>query len=656
MIKRKIYLMLAIVILLGNVAILAQKGKTKPKPKPKTSAPKVAKSSAADDAFNAGATIFKQETPEAYQSALLKFNQALELYQNENDTDGAADCYMIIGKTYGRLKNSNLAVENYGKALNIYRSKNNYEGQAEAENNVAALCRDIGLGLMPTSEPGPKWFDIAIKHYNLALELKDHLKPPVIARIYNGVGECLLGKGNFQEAFEKFTLAYNIWESLTKNEDKVRTYYNLGRTYLILGDAKRGIEFLNQSLNDSRQYNNPILEGDILEDLATYYNANGDLTKAIEYRKRIFDAYRNAKASVVTTTRVLQSINNLSVSYYRAGDFQSSFQYLEQGIQIGTQRGEILSTAYLIGNKGVLLTDQGKYKEAFDYLNQGIDAARKSGNKFSEAYYLASLGMAYLETGNSQQALAYLNQALQAAPVGVEPETEGKVISSLIMAYAVTGDKNKTQEAIRLASARRLDVGGSAGTVQVLYAQGFAQNVFGNFQEGLRLLSQAYSLAGKLNHEVEKAKISYTASFSYLAGSDPQNAVNSAQASHDFYKKIGNDYMDMKTHLVIGTGYSRLNQLDNAVGNFNSAYDIAQKLNDVKTQAIALYDIGLTYRQFQNYPQSIQYFNQSLPLVENTGDKQSQKELLTQIGDAYEKSGDKKKAKEYKDKAKKIKQ
>ncbi|HRH45897.1 MAG TPA: tetratricopeptide repeat protein [Pyrinomonadaceae bacterium] len=643
MIKRNIYLMLAITILLSNLTVLAQKGKTKPKPKPKASTSKVAQSSAADDAFNAGATLFKQETPDAYQSALVKFNQALGLYQNENDSEGAADCYMIIGKIYGRLKDSKQANDNYGKAIEIYRATKNYEGEAQALNNIGALARDLG------------YFDTSVRAYQNALNLQANLKPNVKAQILNGLGESLFSLGRLEEAKAKFNEANGYWAVSVKNEDKVRTTYNLGRISFAYNEIEQALSFLNKALAESRQFDNPVLEGDILEVLATYYNATGELTKAIEYRKRIFDAYSNAKASVVTTTRVLQSVNNLSVSYYRAGDFQSSFQYLDKGIQIGTQRGEILSTAYLIGNKGVLLTDQGKYAEAINYLNQGIEATRKSGNKLPEAYYLASLGMAYLETGNAQQSLMYLNQALQAVPAGVEPETEGKVISSLIMAYAVTGDKNKTQEAIRLASARRLDVGGTAGTVQVLYAQGFAQNVFGNFQEGLRLLSQAYSLASKLNHEVEKAKISYTASFSYLAGNDPQKAVNSAQASHDFYKKIGNDLMDMKTHLVMGTGYSRLNQLDNAVGNFNSAYDLAQKVNDVKTQALALYDIGMTYRQFQNYPQAIQYFNQSLTLVENTGDKQSQKELLTQIGDAYEKSGDKKKSKEYKDKAKKIK-
>ena len=167
-------------------------------------------------------------------------------------------------------------------------------------------------------------------------------------------------------------------------------------------------------------------------------------------------------------TRFLLSVNNLSVSYYRAGDFQNAFQYLEEGIKIGQQRGEVASTAFLIGNKGVLLTDQGKYSEAINFLNQGIAAAKQSGNGFSQAYFLASLGFAEMELGEYAPAINDLNQALQVVPAGSNPEVEGKILSGLIIVYAVTGDKVKTSTAIRLAISRKLDATSTAGTVQAL--------------------------------------------------------------------------------------------------------------------------------------------------------------------------------------------
>ncbi|MBX7169592.1 MAG: tetratricopeptide repeat protein [Pyrinomonadaceae bacterium] len=622
--------------------ILAQKAKPKPKPKPKTAPTQTnSKNSAADKLLDEGIKLFEQGTKESLEAAASKFDSAVRIYQG---SEGTANALMLLGRTYKKLNDLQTAFRHYNNALVEYQSINNTEGKAAALNNMGGVMRDLGK------------FSEALGYYQQSLPLmRQTNNKKGEAQTLNGIGECYFNLGNGQQALQNFQQADSIWQSLDSNEDKVRTTYNLGRIAFAYNEIQQGLNYLNKALNESRQFDNPILEGDILEALAAYYNATGDLTKAIDYRRQIFNAYSNAKASLVSVTRILLSVNNLQVSYYRAGDFQNALQLLDNGIRRGEQAGEIESTAFLIGNKGVLLTDQGKYEEAMKYLNQGITVARQSGNKYSEAYFLASLGIAYAETGEYQEGINYLNQALQTVPAGTEPETEGKVIAGLIAVYAMAGDKNKSNQMIQLAMTRNIDKGVNAGSVMVIYTAGLSALMSGQAQQALQYFNQAFLIANKLNHEVEKNRILVSAADAYAKLGDYQNSFQSAQKSHDFYKKIGNDWMDMKTHSQMGEALLNLGQSQQAIDNFNSAIGFAQKLGDKETQILSLFGLGMVYRNSQDYANSLQCLTQALNLAEETDDKDSQKFVLNEMGNIYEKSGDKKKAKEFRDKAKKIK-
>lgn len=621
--------------------LLAQK--TKPKPKPKQTQTS-SKNSTADRRLDEGIKLFEQGTRESLVAAADKFASAYLNYYAGKDSEGMANSSMLMGRTYKKLNDLNLAFTHYNNALEEYEKQNNNKGKAAALNNIAGVMRDLGK------------FNEALGYYQQSLPLmRSANNKNGEAQTLNGIGECLLNFGKIMEAKGYFASAQGIQESLSASEDKVRTDYNLGRVYLSLGDAKNGLEYFEQSLRDSRKYDNPILEGDILESLAIYYHDNGELTKAIEYRRRIFNAYSNAKAFAVTPARVLLSVNSLIVSYYRAGDFQNAFKFLDEGIAYGTKHNEKNMTAYLYGNKGVLLVDQGDYDDGMSFLNQGIESSRQTNNKFTEAYFLASLGIAHYEVGEEQEGINALNQALQLIPTGLAPEVEGKIISGLIRVYAGMENKGKTQEMIRLAASRKLDNGVNAGVVQVLAAAGYAEHVFDNNKESLRLLNSAFSIATKLNHEVEKAKILFDVAGVYRDENNYQNALQAVQTSHDFWKKIGNQSMDLETHYEMAKIYSLIDQDQAAIDNFKTVLGFPQEIGLNNLRASSHLFLGLIYSTNKDYQSSLDSYNMALTMFENLGDKNSQKMALNGIADVYEELKDKKKAKEFRDRVKKIK-
>lgn len=636
-----IFTLLAALFACFPFEISAQRKTTKAPAKPRPKA--TPKSSPGDTAIEMGLKLFSEGTTTSLQSALEQFSRAAELYEQGNNSEGVGNSRILLGRTYKKLNDIQEASRQYEMALDIYTAIGNVPGRAAALNNIGGVLRDLGR------------FADSVTAYQSALPLMRQTKNRKgEAQSLNGLGESLFALGQRDQAVARFREAEAIWQTLSANEDKVRTIFNLGTASLAMGQTDSGLSYYQTALNDSRQFNDPILEGDILEAMAAYYNSVGELVKAIEYRRRIFDAYRKSKASTVTTSRVLLSVNNLQVSYYRAGRFAEAFEMLEEGIALGRQSNESLVTAFLVGNKGILLSDQGRFRDAIGFLEQGIAAARQSGNKLPEGYFLAGLSRVYLELGDYRQALAFAKQAVQVVPSGFEPETEGKVVSQLIRAYVANGDKGGASDAIRMAVNRNLDKGSNAGAVQVLGAMGFASLVSGQSEQALRMFDQAYTLASKLNHEVEKARTLYEASFAYSAAGNYQNALQALQRSHDFFKGVGNDHLDMKTHIEMAANLLKVSRVDESIQNLNAALEFAQKLNDTVSEGIIFYNLGLVYQQARDNNRSLQYFNSALQIAERLNDAEAQRRILNNVADLYEKSGDKRKGKEYRDKAKKV--
>lgn len=636
-----ILVLMALTISLPST-VFSQKGKGKTVVKKPVSQPKTSQGTLA---FNEGKRLFDQGTAASYNSALQKYNEAIGHFERENNTEMLAETYLQMGRTHKRLNNFQESINTYGKAYQIFVKLGDNDGVADILNNTAVVFRDVGQ------------FKDALENYQESLPLMRAKKDKRgEAQVLNGIGESMVGLGNVNEAMPFLQQALAIWQTLGASEDRVRTLYNLGRANFVLGDTQQGLSFCQQALSDSRQYNNPLLEGDILETMAQHYNETGNLIKAVELRNQIFTAYNNSKASTVTPYRVMLSLVNLTYTYFKAGDFQTGFKLSNDGINYATRHKEDYMMSYVQGNTGSYLYEQGKFNESIPYLNKGIAIAGQAGNKSNQSFYYAVLGLVYLEMEDFEQAENSLNQAKQLMQPGKDNESsQGIILSSLIRLYAEQGEKGKVNEYINEGRSLGLDKGKAQGAIQFLAAVASSQLKAGKAQEAVQTFNQAFALATKIGHEVEKAKILYEISYAYLQSGNAQNAVNAAQFSHDFFKKIGNTRKDMLTHIQMGSGLMQMNQLQPAFQQFSEALTFAQTFNDTESQMLIYFKMGEANRMANYFDNAIQNYNQAFQIAENTQDKDSQKLILNEIGDTYEKSGNKKKAKEFRDKAKKIK-
>ncbi|WP_173918419.1 helix-turn-helix domain-containing protein [Halobacillus sp. Marseille-Q1614] len=85
--------------------------------------------------------LLSLSTSQAFQGSASVFyaEQALDMYQSQYDLSRSADCHIILGINYSRLRNYNKSLENYHLARKIALQTNDLEQLKFAYNNIGVL-------------------------------------------------------------------------------------------------------------------------------------------------------------------------------------------------------------------------------------------------------------------------------------------------------------------------------------------------------------------------------------------------------------------------------------------------------------------------------------------------------------------------------------
>ncbi len=171
-----------------------------------------------------------------YDTATDKYDQALKILQNQQDSPTLAATYLGLGNLDNAQGEYLKAIENYSKALTIHKNLSDGEGVARDELKLGSVYKVIGD------------YNKALQYYKSALEL---------FKSQNN----LLGQG---EAFG-----------------------GLGNTYLALGDSTKAIEYQQEYLRIARQLEDKEAIGDALNNLGNALRQSGNLK---ESEKNLRDA------------------------------------------------------------------------------------------------------------------------------------------------------------------------------------------------------------------------------------------------------------------------------------------------------------------------------------------------------------------------------
>ncbi len=178
-----------------------------------------------------------------YTEALVNFQKALELYKQFNPLKHAQSLY-FIGKMYLKLKNFETAINNYNSALNIAKTINDKELQAD-------ILFDIGVahGLQNDLNKSLNLYRQVLKMYKKLEKVLEQ------GEVNLEMGKILkeMGKEHFQEALRNFKIALKIMIKEKKYGNEVECRNQMGDLLILLEQPEEALNQYERALRMSKK-------------------------------------------------------------------------------------------------------------------------------------------------------------------------------------------------------------------------------------------------------------------------------------------------------------------------------------------------------------------------------------------------------------------
>nr|WP_264478111.1 tetratricopeptide repeat protein [Planktothrix agardhii] len=311
--------------------------------------------------FNHGINLFNKEK---YQQAIEQFTRALTLNHNDIQVDGwRRDAYIQLGQYQQDLGNTNEAIENYQKALDIVPN-DDLRAKLDALNLTNANNR--------------------------------------LFEQYFNQGITLVNQENYQQAIEQFTRALSL------NPNHANAYVNRAFAQIELGEYQQAIDDCKEAIRlnpnhvNAHQHltnaNNRLFEqcfnqGINLFNQEKYEPAIEQFTKALTLNPNHTDAY-------VWRSNAYIQLDQYEQIYL----YQQTIEYCTQIISIDPHN----IPAYV--RRGFAHLSLGEYQQAVDEFEEVI----RLNPNYADAYVNRANAYNYLK--NYEQALNDCNQAIRLNP------------------------------------------------------------------------------------------------------------------------------------------------------------------------------------------------------------------------------------------------
>jgi two-component system, sensor histidine kinase PdtaS len=273
-----------------------------------------------------------------YPGALNSLNEALQLSQNLDFEDGAAQSYRYMGIVYENQGNFYKAKDLDLAALKIEKRRGNKQGMAAVYNNLANAINKIG-------EKGK-----ALEYYAEAVKLnKETGNKNWLSVNYVNIGRIYYMQGKPDKALEVYLEAKKIKEEggAKKDADYANVLANIAGIYVLNKEYDKAFSMCNDAISISEAIND-------LRGMAAFYHARGDIF------------FQKAKIEKDEMKRAQLYSNALQ-------DLRSASKLSEQ---MGDAEGVARQHLYI----GIVYMQQGKEEDAKKELLAGLELAKESGS------------------------------------------------------------------------------------------------------------------------------------------------------------------------------------------------------------------------------------------------------------------------------------
>jgi Uncharacterized protein conserved in bacteria len=314
---------------------------------------------------------------------------------------------------------ANMQKENYGQALEAFNDAlrvYNFQNDSD-EFNRAITLSGIGLVFFLRSD-----FDIALRYFARADSLTDDGErkyASVTADCENHIGRVYLEKGESNQAILHLTKAIDLYRNIFGHNcfSLTNCYSGLGAAYEAEGDYDKAIEFYKKVITLDKKFigdNHPFLAYPTRWLGSAYANKN-DLDNALRYSEKALTIHRKAIGN--NHPELAYTLEILGNVYKKRREYSASLENFQKALALrlrlkeSTDRNDI---ANLYSEIGSVYSEMKDFDRALKYYHKALLLHNKlpEPNRPQRAATLKGIGDTYSKLQKFYTALIYYQQSL----------------------------------------------------------------------------------------------------------------------------------------------------------------------------------------------------------------------------------------------------
>jgi CHAT domain-containing protein len=416
---------------------------------------------------------------------------------------------------------------------------------------VTTAAGHYRIDVFPAHQPAPAGrYEVKLEEQRPAT-LQD--KSRVAAYQPFALGQRLLGEGtasSMTEAIGKFKEALPFWRLVEDRRAEAITLSLLGKSYDLLGEKMKALDFYNQTLPLLRTVNDRPSEATTLNNIGLIFDSLGEKHKALSYyssalpilqlvgdqrveaytlnniglafdslgeRQKALDNYKRALRMLQTLgdrRAEAATLNNIGFVFNSLGQKETALDYFGQALPILRAVGDHRVEAITLNNIGYVHESLGKQTMALEYFNQALPILRLVGDRRVEAVTLNNIGLVYVSLGEKEKALDYFNQSLPIRRLVGDRQGEAITLSDIGYSYASSNEHVKALDYYNRALSLCRAVEDRAVEASTLQRISLVERGRGNLVEAKRLIEAALDIVESLRTKVvsQELRASYFAS------------------------------------------------------------------------------------------------------------------------------------------------
>ncbi|AFZ02680.1 CHAT domain-containing tetratricopeptide repeat protein [Calothrix sp. PCC 6303] len=381
----------------------------------------------------------------------------------------------------------------------------------------------------------------------------------------------------------------------------------IGGIYSKLGENKKAVEYLENSLVVFRELKDNELLNMALERIAQVYTELGEKQKAFNSLNEALKLARTEN----NPNHIMDTLFYIAGIHFQHGEVQEALKYYNEALEIAKninnlpKQADILS---LIAQTYSILQESDKvihfYKQALE-INEKINKLLgKSGN-------LVGIASVYARKGEVQQVDKYVQQVLK-----LEGEIEQKIQQH---PEIIVPDCNLDQVPEQERQIKKAEC--TVITKKKLIFQKYLNRreistsylTLFDYKQVLVYSNQQLTLAHQLGEPLEEANSLDALGGVYANLGDIEKALDIYQKSLAKFQTLNNPSSVASTLESIGSLYQTKGEYQQAIDAFKKAVNIFSKINRTLEVSV-LYSLASLYRDLGDYEQSLSTFQEAMKI------------------------------------------